>query len=58
LTSTVGQDNVQAKFKDGILDITVPKAEKRGGTKITIHQMEGFGWKMIMIWSAKGYAIL
>ncbi|KAG7284865.1 hypothetical protein NEMBOFW57_009480 [Staphylotrichum longicolle] len=35
--ATVDQDNVQAKFKDGILDITVPKAEKRGGKKITIH---------------------
>jgi HSP20 family protein len=34
--AAVDQDNVQAKFKDGILDITVPKAEKRSGRKITI----------------------
>ncbi|KAL2158277.1 hypothetical protein VTH06DRAFT_4598 [Thermothelomyces fergusii] len=32
----VNQDNVQAKFKDGILDIVVPKAERKGGRKITI----------------------
>jgi HSP20 family protein len=34
--SAVDQDKVQAKFKDGLLDITVPKAEKRGGKKISI----------------------
>jgi len=34
--SAVDQDKVQAKFKDGILNITVPKAEKRGGKKIAI----------------------
>jgi HSP20 family molecular chaperone IbpA len=34
--AAVDQDNVKAKFKDGILDITVPKAVKRGGKKITI----------------------
>ncbi|KAL2136971.1 hypothetical protein VTI74DRAFT_11153 [Chaetomium olivicolor] len=34
--AAVDQDRVQAKFKDGILGITVPKAEKRGGKKITI----------------------
>jgi HSP20 family protein len=34
--NAVDQDKVQAKFKDGILDITVPKAEKRAGKKITI----------------------
>jgi HSP20 family protein len=34
--AAVDQDKVQAKFKGGILDITVPKAEKRGGRKITI----------------------
>jgi HSP20 family molecular chaperone IbpA len=34
--AAVDQDNVRAKFKDGILDITVPKAVKRGGKKITI----------------------
>ncbi|KAL2019097.1 hypothetical protein VTK56DRAFT_10128 [Thermocarpiscus australiensis] len=32
----VDQDNVKAKFKDGILDIRVPKAEKRGAKRITI----------------------
>ncbi|KAL2169535.1 hypothetical protein VTG60DRAFT_5928 [Thermothelomyces hinnuleus] len=32
----VNQDNVQAKFKDGILDISVPKAERKSGRKITI----------------------
>ncbi|KAL2152760.1 hypothetical protein VTH82DRAFT_5945 [Thermothelomyces myriococcoides] len=32
----VNQDGVQAKFKDGILDIIVPKAERKGGRKITI----------------------
>lgn len=34
--AAVDQDKVQAKFKDGILDITVPKAEKRAGRKINI----------------------
>ncbi len=34
--TAVDQDRVQAKFKDDILDITVPKAEKRGGQRITI----------------------
>jgi HSP20 family molecular chaperone IbpA len=34
--SAVDQDRVQAKFKDGLLNITVPKAEKRGGKKIPI----------------------
>ncbi|KAK4039889.1 HSP20-like chaperone [Parachaetomium inaequale] len=34
--AAVDQDRVQAKFKDGILDITVPKAEKRAGKKISI----------------------
>jgi HSP20 family molecular chaperone IbpA len=34
--AAVDQDKVQAKFKDGILDITVPKAEKRVGKKISI----------------------
>ncbi|AEO63685.1 uncharacterized protein THITE_2109218 [Thermothielavioides terrestris NRRL 8126] len=34
--AAVDQDKVQAKFKDGVLDITVPKAEKRGGKRITI----------------------
>lgn len=32
----VDQDSVQAKFRDGVLDIKVPKAEKKGGRKITI----------------------
>ena len=32
----VDQDKVQAKFKDGVLDIKVPKAEKKGGKKISI----------------------
>ena len=34
--AAVDQDKVQAKFKDGVLDIKVPKAEKRGGKKINI----------------------
>lgn len=34
--AAVDQDKVQAKFKDGVLDIKVPKAEKRGGKKVTI----------------------
>ncbi len=34
--AAVDQDRVLAKFKDGILDITVPKAEKRGGKRIAI----------------------
>jgi HSP20 family molecular chaperone IbpA len=34
--AAVDQDKVQARFKDGVLDIKVPKAEKRGGKKITI----------------------
>ncbi|KAG7289842.1 hypothetical protein NEMBOFW57_006219 [Staphylotrichum longicolle] len=32
----VDQNRVQAKFKDGILDITVPRVEKRGGKRIAI----------------------
>ncbi|KAK4247881.1 30 kDa heat shock protein [Corynascus novoguineensis] len=32
----VDQDKVQAKFKDGVLDITVPKAEKKSARRITI----------------------
>ncbi|KAK4104414.1 HSP20-like chaperone [Parathielavia hyrcaniae] len=32
----VDQDNVRAKFKDGILDVTVPKAAKKSGKRITI----------------------
>lgn len=32
----VDQEHVQAKFKDGVLDIKVPKAEKKGGRKIAI----------------------
>ncbi|KAK4121199.1 HSP20-like chaperone [Parathielavia appendiculata] len=34
--ATVDQDNVRAKFKDGILEITVPKAVKKTGKRITI----------------------
>jgi HSP20 family molecular chaperone IbpA len=34
--SAVDQDTVQAKFKDGVLNITVPKAEKKAGKKISI----------------------
>jgi HSP20 family molecular chaperone IbpA len=34
--SAVDQDTVHAKFKDGILDITVPKAVRKGGRKIAI----------------------
>jgi len=34
--SAVDQDAVQAKFKDGVLNVTVPKAEKRAGKKIPI----------------------
>ncbi len=34
--SAVDQDTVRARFKDGVLDITVPKAEKRAGKKISI----------------------
>lgn len=32
----VNQDDVQAKFKDGVIDITVPKAEKKTGKRIAI----------------------
>ena len=34
--AAVDQDRVQAKFKDGILEVTVPRAEKRGGKRIAI----------------------
>ena len=34
--TTVNQDRVQAKFKDGILEVTVPRAEKRSGKRIAI----------------------
>ena len=34
----VDPDSVQAKFKNGILDIRAPKAEKKGGRKITLQQ--------------------
>jgi HSP20 family molecular chaperone IbpA len=34
--ATVDQNRVHAKFKDGILDITVPRAENRGGKRIVI----------------------
>ncbi len=34
--SAVDQDTVRAKFKDGVLNITVPKAEKKAGKKISI----------------------
>jgi len=34
--AAVDQDNVKAKFKDGILDISVPKAEKKSARKVTI----------------------
>lgn len=34
--SGVDQDGVTAKFKDGILDIKVPKKEKAGGKKIPV----------------------
>ncbi|KAK4185236.1 putative heat shock protein [Podospora australis] len=34
--TTVDQDKVNAKFNSGILDITVPKCEKRGTKKISI----------------------
>ncbi|KAK4139979.1 uncharacterized protein C8A04DRAFT_15369 [Dichotomopilus funicola] len=34
--SAVDQDKVHAAFKDGILNITVPKTEKKSGKKITI----------------------
>ncbi|KAL2118694.1 hypothetical protein VTJ04DRAFT_8354 [Mycothermus thermophilus] len=34
--SAVDQDNVQAKFKDGVLEIRVPKTQRRGTKKITI----------------------
>ncbi|KAK4234753.1 30 kDa heat shock protein [Achaetomium macrosporum] len=36
LPAGVDQDNVKAKFKDGILTITVPKAEKKTGRRIPI----------------------
>ena len=38
--SPVDQDNVRARFKDGVLDISVPKAEKRGAKKISISDGE------------------
>ncbi|KAL2269233.1 hypothetical protein VTJ83DRAFT_4079 [Remersonia thermophila] len=34
--SAVDQDNVQAKFRDGVLEIKVPKTQRRGTKKITI----------------------
>ncbi len=34
--SPVDQDKVRATFKDGVLDISVPKAEKKGAKKISI----------------------
>ncbi len=34
--SAVDQDTVRAKFKDGVLNITVPKVEKKAGKKISI----------------------
>ncbi|KAL1844183.1 hypothetical protein VTJ49DRAFT_3839 [Mycothermus thermophilus] len=34
--SAVDQDNVQAKFSDGVLEIKVPKTQRRGTKKITI----------------------
>ncbi|KAK3898094.1 30 kDa heat shock protein [Staphylotrichum tortipilum] len=34
--SPVDEDKVRATFKDGVLDISVPKAEKKGGKKISI----------------------
>ncbi|KAK4224698.1 putative heat shock protein [Podospora fimiseda] len=34
--NSVDQDKVEAKFNNGILDITVPKSEKKGAKKITI----------------------
>ena len=34
--AAVDQDRVQAKFKDGILEVTVPRAEKRSGKRIAI----------------------
>jgi HSP20 family molecular chaperone IbpA len=37
LPAGIDQDNVKAKFKDGVLTITVPKAEKKTGKRITIN---------------------
>ncbi|KAK3307794.1 30 kDa heat shock protein [Chaetomium strumarium] len=37
LPAGIDQDNVKAKFKDGILTITVPKAEKKTGKRIQIN---------------------
>ncbi|KAK3326674.1 HSP20-like chaperone [Apodospora peruviana] len=34
--SSVDQDKVEAKFRDGILDIKVPKMERKGTRKITL----------------------
>jgi len=34
--SSVNQDKVEAKFENGVLDITVPKSEKSGTRKIPI----------------------
>ena len=36
LPASVDQDNVQATFKDGILEITLPKSEKAKPKKISI----------------------
>jgi len=36
LPATVKQDNIQAKFKDGVLEITLPKVEEAKPQKIAI----------------------
>jgi HSP20 family protein len=37
LPQTVNQDGIQASYKDGVLEIHVPKAEKAKPRQITVH---------------------
>ena len=37
LPKTVNQDGIQANYKDGVLEIHVPKAEKAKPRQITVH---------------------
>jgi HSP20 family protein len=37
LPKTVNQDGIQASYKDGVLEIHVPKAEKAKPRQITVH---------------------
>jgi HSP20 family protein len=37
LPQTVNEDGIQASYKDGVLEIHVPKAEKAKPRQITVH---------------------